>query len=267
MDSAEAQAREFTPLTTPARALLFRGRMRNLLLHVLHLVLPGLVLMTRAAWPVKALACATFFLGAFALFHDVAHANLRLHRDVNELLLALSGAAMGISGVAGRRAHLFHHAHPGREDDMEGRDIDSPLGKALLRAPQTWFALVARRSNARRESMEWLLAAVVALALSSFETGRIYLAVVVLAQLTMPLWAARLSHRPPRLLARIAQPFAEAGVSLAVLFLTHHAHHERPWVPTFDLKRATAGARAPYLRDARDPGAASAALLHARAGA
>lgn len=213
--------------------------MRSLKLHALHLLIPALVLLAPAAWPVKALASAIFFLGAFALFHDAAHANLGLKRNVNELLLALSGAVMGISGLAGRRAHLFHHAHPGREDDMEGRDIDAPLARALLRAPLTWFVLVGSSWRPRRQALEWLLAAAVVFALSRFENGRIYLAVIAFAQLTMPLWAARLSHRPPEFLARIARPFADAGVSLAVLFLTHDAHHARPWIPTFELKTAT----------------------------
>lgn len=196
--------------------------MRHLLLHALHLLVPAALFAFGAPW----LASIGIFLGAFALFHDTAHANLGLPRKMNEAILAISGALLGISGHAGRRSHLFHHAHPGHADDMEGRDIDSPLWFAMLRAPFTIFALI--RKNWR--SSEWLLVVVVLLV-----APREYVLVMLLGQATMPLWAGRLSHRPPEWMVRIAEPMARFGITLATLFVTHEAHHARPWIPTFDL--------------------------------
>lgn len=200
---------------------------RLMLLHALHLVVPATLFFFDAPW----LASAGVFLGAFALFHDTVHANLGLPRRVNEVVLTLSAALIGISGLAGRRNHLFHHAHPGAAGDMEGRDVDAPLWVALVRAPITWFALLLNHWKKPRFALEWLLVLVL-LRLAPAE----YVIVVMVAQATMPLWAGRLSHRPPAWLLRLAEPMARAGITVATLFVTHDAHHARPWVPTFDLK-------------------------------
>ncbi|PZR13996.1 MAG: fatty acid desaturase [Archangium gephyra] len=196
---------------------------RLLLLHALHLLVPATLFFFDAPW----LASAGLFLGAFALFHDTAHANLGLPRSMNEATLTITGALLGISGHAGRRSHLFHHAHPGAADDMEGRDVDAPLWLALLRAPATLFVLLSKSWR----SAEWLLVLVVVLL-----APRQYVLVMLLGQATMPLWAARLSHRPPAWLLRIAEPMARAGITVATLFVTHEAHHARPWLPTFELR-------------------------------
>lgn len=195
---------------------------RLLLLHALHLLVPAALFLVNAPW----LGSAGLFLGAFALFHDSAHANMGLPRKLNEAILTFAGALLGISGHAGRRSHLFHHAHPGAAGDMEGRDVDAPLWLALLRAPVTIFALIGKSWR----SAEWLLAIAVLLI-----APREYVVVMLLGQATMPLWAARLSHRPPAWMVRIAEPMARAGITLATLFVTHEAHHARPWIPTFEL--------------------------------
>lgn len=194
-------------------------------LHALHLVVPASLFFFNAPW----LASIGVFLGAFALFHDTVHANLGLPKRLNEALLALTGMLLGVSGLAARRAHLFHHAHPGAPDDMEGRDIDSPLWLAVVRAPITWLALLFTGWN-RRIACEWALVAIfVGVA------RREYVLVMVIAQATMSLWAGRLSHRQPRLLVAAALPLARFGISLATLFVTHEAHHDHPWKATFEL--------------------------------
>ncbi|MGV3619911.1 MAG: hypothetical protein ACO1OB_03790 [Archangium sp.] len=195
---------------------------RMLLFHALHLLVPATLFFFNAPW----LASAGLFLGAFALFHDTAHANLGLPRKMNEAILTVTGALLGIAGHAGRRSHLFHHAHPGHAADMEGRDVDAPLWLALVRAPLTIFVLIGKSWR----NPEWLL--VLAMLLIA---PREYVVVVLLGQATMPLWAGRLSHRPPAWMLRVAEPMARAGITLATLFVTHDAHHARPWSPTFEL--------------------------------
>ncbi len=198
---------------------------RMMALHALHLVVPGSLFFFNAPW----LASVGVFLGAFALFHDTVHANLGLPKRLNELVLAITGMLLGVSGLAARRAHLFHHAHPGAPDDMEGRDIESPLWLAIVRAPITWLALLFTGWN-RRVAAEWALVAIFGCL-----ARREYVLVMAIAQATMSLWAGRLSHRQPRLLVAAALPLARFGVSLATLFVTHEAHHEHPWKATFEL--------------------------------
>lgn len=223
---------------------------RLMLFHALHLLVPAALFFVGAPW----LASAGVFLGAFALFHDAVHGNLGLPRKLNEAVLTVSAALLGVSGVAARRAHLFHHAHPGAPDDMEGRDADSPLWLAVVRAPVTWLALVFsgwRKPSARRQALEWGLVALFVAVLSRHELGRVYVGVIVLAQASMPLWAGRLSHRQPRALVALALPLARHGITLATLFVTHDAHHAQPWKATFELGvSAPAGARGPCPRGA-----------------
>ena len=199
---------------------------RMMLLHALHLVVPASLFFFGAPW----LASIGVFLGAFALFHDTVHANLGLPRRLNEAILSGTGVLLGVSGLAARRAHLFHHAHPGAPDDMEGRDIDSPLWLAIARAPITWLSLVFSGWN-RRIACEWAL-----VMLFAISVRHEYLFVTIAAQATMSLWAGRLSHRRPRWLVTAALPLARWGVSLATLFVTHEAHHAQPWKASFELE-------------------------------
>jgi len=197
-----------------------------MLLHALHLLVPASLFFFNAPW----LASIGLFLGAFALFHDTVHANLGLPRRINEATLALTGMLLGVSGLAARRAHLFHHAHPGALDDMEGRDMNSPLWLAIVRAPVSWLALFSSHWRKPRVAFEWAL-----VALFCAVAPREYVIVMIVAQGTMSLWAGRWSHRQPRWLLAAALPLARFGISLATLFVTHEAHHEHPWKATFEL--------------------------------
>ncbi len=177
-----------------------------LLLHVANTVLPALALFI-LDHPLAQLATAVLlFFGLFTLMHDAMHGALGLRRHINEWVIGVSGVLVGVSGHTTRWFHLRHHAHPLEEDDVEGRGAVLSLRDALLEAPSAWLSLPFmgwRRAPARIHGVaaaEWLGVGVFGALSLAVPALRMYLGAVLAAQLTIPLWASRVPHRPPPLL-------------------------------------------------------------------
>ncbi len=165
-----------------------------------------------------------------------------LARVDHRSLSALAAALIAVSGAATRTMHVVHHARPGSPDDFEGQTLHLTLGRALLAAPRSYFELPFRafrcaRSAARwRQLFEWSL--VGALLLGAFAIGgrpRLYAEVCLAAQLTIPIWASHLPHRPPRVLAAVARSLVWTRAPLVLAFVFHDLHHRQPSVSCFGL--------------------------------
>lgn len=189
---------------------------------------------------VAALGSIGIVLGAFGLGHDLAHRVLALPRRMTSILLALSYGALLSSGHGIAQTHRVHHRRPLADDDAEGGAARRSFLGAVLHAPiDAWSVRVAGVRLARGGERAVVVAENVAtvlvagiLASGLVPGGRIHLAVSLVAQLTMGLWASWIPHHAPEWLLALARPLAR-GPSLVARSLVHHElHHARPDVPS-----------------------------------
>lgn len=199
---------------------------------------------------IGALGSAGLVLGAFGLGHDLAHRVLALPRAVTSTLLSLSYLVMLSSGHGIAHTHRVHHRRPLADDDVEGRAARRSFVGALLHAPiDAWSGRVAGVRLARGLDRavvvgENLAAVALAGVLASglVPGGRIHLAVCLVAQVTIGLWASWIPHHAPGWLIALARPIAR-GPSLVARSLVHHdLHHARPDVPSAWLAGVAAAA-------------------------
>lgn len=219
---------------------------RALVLSVLRIVVAGVALVLAPAPGVAVLASAWIFFACFALAHDLVHGALGLSRSAGRLALSLASFGMLLGGEAVRRMHLRHHARPLADDDLEGEGARVSFLRALLVGPRNAVALrvEAFRSgdaeSRRRQAVEHAVTVLlVAGALASGASwARVHVAVAVVLQLTMALWASHVPHRAPAWLAsacaRLA--FLRSPVLLSLAF--HETHHRRPRIPCAELGAA-----------------------------
>jgi fatty acid desaturase len=220
-----------------------RPRWSDLALHVVRLAVSALVmaLAARVASTAGMIAGAgLFFLEAFALQHDLAHASLGLPRRANEVALAAAGTLLLMSGHGTRRTHLRHHARTLAADDVEGAPARESFAEALLRGPRHALTVRAagfRGAGPRGQRWQALETAVdVALFIALLASGRpalvIYAAVALLGQVTMSIWASHVPHNTPAWLVRAAERLAWTGSPTVLALAYHETHHARPDVPT-----------------------------------
>lgn len=208
-------------------------------LHAANVLLPAflLVVVDGALFQVP-LAIGLFF-ALFTLMHDAMHGALGLSRRANDWVLSVAGVLVGASGHTTRWFHLRHHARPLAEDDLEGRGATLPLALALVEAPRAYLTLAWRgwrrfRPEERRLAIaEWFMVLAFVAVAAWCPAMRLYLAVVVLAQLTIPLWASRVPHHPPAVLMALAQKLVWTRSPLVLGLVFHAAHHRRPRIGTY----------------------------------
>lgn len=220
--------------------------MRPLFRHLVHVLLPLSLWVVSPWWPLHVLAAGLLFFAIFSLFHDAMHGALGLPRADNERLLTWSGVFMGVSGHAARRAHLVHHARPLTEEDPEGNTARWGAWAALRAGPANYLGLrswgLAHAPHERAPQVfEWRAVALFLGGLALCPAGRTYLGVVLALHSTMPLWAAYLPHRPPRLLFGGAAVLARLGFLVPTTFVTHELHHQHPKLDAFTLARRWRG--------------------------
>ena len=215
--------------------------------HLLNVFLPALVLTASHAIAVQLLAAILLFFGVFSLVHDAMHGALRLPREWNELLLGLSAAAIGVSGHAARWFHLRHHADPLGPADVEAPPLERSWARVLLGSPMQYLALPvlgwrrAPRHTRRLQLLEWLAVVSVAAVLACSPAGRVYLAIVALAQLTIPIWGGRLPHQPNARLFALLRPLVWTRSPLVLGYVFHLPHHERPRLSLYEWPATRAG--------------------------
>ena len=217
---------------------------------------------------IGALGSAGLVLGAFGLGHDLAHRVLALPRVVTSSLLSLSYLVMLSSGHGIAHTHRVHHRRPLADDDLEGRAARRSFAGALLHAPiDAWSVRVAgvRLARGRDRAVvvaENLASVALAAVLASgiVPGGRVHLAVCLVAQLTIGLWASWIPHHAPVWLLALARPLAR-GPSLVARSLVHHdLHHARPDVPSAWLAGVAAAAAIACAGCASSDAAASGAV-------
>ena len=81
--------------------------------------------------------------------HDLVHANLRINKHLNTVLLSLLELLCFRSGHAYRLSHLYHHQRYPHEDDVEGAASRMTLGRTLPH--KNWPKLAQRLDNYFRE--------------------------------------------------------------------------------------------------------------------
>jgi fatty acid desaturase len=243
-----------------ARALLLRRCMRTRLLlqHLANVAAPLAALAISTSMPARVLASIFLFFALFNWMHDVMHGTLGLSRRANRWLLSALAATIGVSAEATRFFHFRHHARPFASDDLEGRDVDVPWPRAIVRAPFSylglpWFAWrLAPKHGRRAQWIEWLLVAIAIAVAARHDASRVYAAVVLAAQLTIPLWGAKLPHRPPRWLLAVARALLFTNSPMVIGLVLHEEHHARPRLSSFalaEVRRQTSKAREGHGRD------------------
>ncbi len=213
-----------------------------LLLHGLRLAssggaLLGAVLMGAPA--LATLAATALFMAAFSANHDAVHGCLALPRRGREIAMAAFGFAMLLSSQAVRVMHLRHHARPLSEGDVEGMAASMPLSRALLALPRMATQYRAQAFLHAGPRIRRLILAetashvVVVLLLLGSQSSAAYAALgsILLLQLTMPLWAGRVPHRPPGWLHRLARRLSWTRSALVLSLAYHEEHHRAPHVP------------------------------------
>jgi len=188
------------------------------------------------------LAAAGLFLAIFAIAHDIMHGALQLPRRLNELALTAAGLAVFASGHGLRLSHLRHHASTLGRDDVEGAAAHLSLARACAAAPRLFVALrVAPFVAASRRQRRWQIAehAASAIALAAALAGPrplvVYALVVIAAQVSAPVWAGLIPHRPPPWLLRAARALAFTRSPTVLSLAFHELHHARPKVPCQSL--------------------------------
>ena len=208
--------------------------------HVVNVAAPAaaLVMLTGLA----RLAAAVFlFFALFNWMHDAMHASLGLSRRANRVLLSVLAASIGVSGEASRYFHLLHHGRPFSSEDLEGRGVDWPWTRLVLHAPLAYLSLPwlgwsrAPKRGRRVQLVEWIAVAAWFAICACFAPLRVYLAVLLPAQLTIPLWGAKLPHRPPRWMLAVARTLLFTKSPLAIGFALHEEHHARAKIASFAL--------------------------------
>ncbi|HEU4405285.1 MAG TPA: fatty acid desaturase [Polyangiaceae bacterium] len=219
-------------------------RRRDLVCHALHVAFFALALrLVERPWAV-ALAAAGLYFAGFLVAHDAMHGSLGLGRRANDLVLALSGALIGVAGHGARLLHLRHHARPFSEGDDEGRCGRGPLVRSLLLGPLDYARspLLAWRKSPRRHrprmALEAALVAALAASCLASPKGCIALAVTVALNSTIGVWGVRLPHEPAPAVARAAERLAWLRWPVLLGVATHEAHHAAPALPAFALTRA-----------------------------
>ena len=242
---------------------------RDLLeLHALHLLAPALLLGLSDGLIGQIAGAVLLFFGAFNLLHDAMHGALGLPRPYNDLVLACAGALVGVSGHAARMAHLRHHRRPLADDDLEGRGARVSAGRALLLGPASYLGLLDLSGRVRSPRLRaWVVgewAAVVCLGVGSAgsASGVVWVLIVAIAQLSIPLWAGHLPHRPPEGLVRLARALVWTRSPVVLGFLHHQRHHDAPGVSCFELGRApsTCSAARPSMAEGACRGSRSVDL-------
>jgi fatty acid desaturase len=191
------------------------------------------------------IASAAVFLATFAAQHDLLHGALRVPRALRELLLSAAGAILLMSGHAVRAMHLRHHARIFAADDLEGAIAQMSPIEALLASPVLSIRLrleALRTVNTRERRFmraEHALNAATLLALPALfgAAGALYVATSVALQLTMPIWAGRIPHRPPAWMIACARCFAFTRSPTMLSLAFHELHHEHPRIPTAMLAK------------------------------
>jgi len=218
-------------------------RHRFIVAHVARIASSlALLVVVPALAPLAALAA---FLAIFALVHDLAHGALGLPKLANDLALAIAGVLIATTGHGLRVAHLRHHARPMADDDLEGAAAHVPLWRAALAAPGLALRLHASgwreapRRARRWQRVEYLaVIALVGAAALGPHALRVLVAVAVAMQLTAPVWAGHVPHRPPRWLLAIARRLAFTRSPTVISLLHHDLHHRLPRVPVGALSAA-----------------------------
>jgi fatty acid desaturase len=242
----------FSPLLRPPIGVVRAGipfaiqaDMAPLARHFLRIAVSvALLVAARASLPLAALAACLVFFAAFALLHDLMHSAIALPRWASRVTLAAAGLLLFTSGHATRATHLYHHARPLADDDLEGLGARLPLLRAVAFGPWNFVAIRARGlALTRRVARRWAvgetvlaIAAFTGAALSAARPLVVYALVALALSTTMSAWAAHLPHRAPAWLLRVARALAFTR-SPVVLSLAFHAHHHaEPRVPCEALR-------------------------------
>jgi len=223
-------------------------QLRDLVLHVARLAVSSAALFASPCLLLRALASALLFLAAFAFAHDLAHGSLGLPRRLNEIALALAALPMLVSGHGMRLMHLRHHARPLAVDDLEGAGARVSLFRAFVLGPKNMFELRAAAFRAARgrgarawqigETTAWI-AITAALARFFPPAALAHIAIALLLQLTIGVWASHIPHHAPLWTRALAARLARRVHSPTLLSLAFHdLHHRAPKIPCAQLGRA-----------------------------
>ena len=238
-----------------------RVRYDHLFLHGLRIAACAGVLAAHVPiWTAVPVSVALFF-AAFSLAHDATHGALGLPKRANAIVLSLSALFMLISGHAMRRMHLLHHARPLSEKDIEGRGANLSAVHALLAGPSNALALrlAAFRGARRDERIVQVVETLAAAALLGIATRSaplaLYVAIAIVMQLSMSLWASHIPHNAPAFAVAICKRLAILRSPVLLSLAYHDLHHRRPGVPCQELGRTSF--QVPRRRARTTPAAAS----------
>jgi fatty acid desaturase len=191
---------------------------------------------------VAAGAAFMFFLACLRVAHDVFHANLRLPRWADHVVLAVMSPAMLGSLHAVRVTHLRHHTHCMDDDDAEAASARATAVRALMLGPmfalRTHAAGLAGATREQRRVISVELAACAAMLVLAFTRPLLsplswHVVLMVAGQCLAPFFAVWTVHRGCDRSHFIARTLRNRVKSLIVLDMFYHVeHHLFPRVPT-----------------------------------
>lgn len=222
--------------------------MTDLGLHALRISLTFAALVAAPNAPLRCALALALFFALFAASHDLVHGALGLSRRTNERVLRAAAVVMLGSGLAMRRMHMRHHAHPLGAEDIEGEGAVRSLLGAMWIAPANALRLriAAFRAAPGRERRAQLVDALLSLLLAAFAFAwggaalRVYVVVCVAMQLTPAVWAAHIPHHAPAWVTRAVRALAFLRSPTLLSLAFHDAHHTHPKVPCHRLAQITA---------------------------
>lgn len=194
-------------------------------------------------WPAAVLALAALnFVTYGSTSHDLVHRTLGLSRRANDWFLCLIELLTLRSGHAYQAAHLHHHAHFPRHDDIEAGAARMSWARALAEGMifpyRVWWWAVRRAERGKGwlygEATACLVLALLAVLLTPVTpVFAVYASLIIAGAWLNPLVTAYLPH-DPEARNELSQTRLYRGKVASVLawdHLYHLEHHLYPSVP------------------------------------